>query len=57
MSLADEIKTLKIRKATIFSEIEMLATVNDSVYLRLGKTVAKLMIKEKQLLREQENEL
>lgn len=57
MSLQQEILNLKHKKALQFSEIEMLSTVNDSVYVRFGKTVAELMKKEKELLRESENNL
>jgi len=57
MSLSEEILILKTKKALQFSEIEMLSVVNDAVYLRFGKTVADIMIKEKQLLRESNNDL
>lgn len=57
MSLQEEIAVLKLKKARIFGEIEMLSTVNDIVYTRLGKTVADIMRKEKELLRNAENHL
>lgn len=52
MSLSEELLQLKEKKARQFLEIEMLSSVNDSVYTRFGKTVADIMLKEKQLLRE-----
>jgi hypothetical protein len=57
MSLKDEILSLKEKKARQFLEIEMLSEVNDSVYTRFGKTVAEIMLKEKELLRQTENNL
>lgn len=57
MKLQEEIRDLKLKQAHQFLEIEMLSTVNDSVYTRFGKTVAEIMLKEKQLRRETENEL
>lgn len=57
MILQEEITNLKIKKAKIFAEIEMLSSVNDCVYTRLGKITADIMRKEKQLLRETNSEL
>ncbi|MEZ0182660.1 hypothetical protein AB9T89_10470 [Flavobacterium oncorhynchi] len=55
MSLKEEIIKLKEKKARQFLEIEMLSVVDNSVYTRFGKTVAEIMLKEKQLLRANEN--
>ena len=57
MSLSEQILSLKIKKARIFLEIEMLSVVNDSVYTNFGKTVAEIMKLEKQQLREINNDL
>jgi hypothetical protein len=57
MSLNQEILSLKEKKARQFLEIEMLSEINDSVYTRFGKTVAEIMLKEKELLRQTENNL
>lgn len=57
MNLKEEILSLKAKKATQFLEIEMLCTVNDSVYIRFGKTCAEIMLKEKQMRRETKNDL
>jgi len=57
MSLKVKILSLKEKKARQFLEIEMLSSVNDSVYTRYGKTCAEIELKEKQLLRELNNDL
>lgn len=57
MSLNQEILSLKEKKARQFLEIEMLSEINDSVYTKFGKTVAEIMLKEKELLRETQNPL
>lgn len=55
MTLNDEISNLKLKKARMILEIESLAVVNDSVYTKLGKTVAEIIIKEKQQRTEVQN--
>lgn len=55
--LKQEILTLKEKKARQFMEIEMLSEINDSVYTKFGKTVAEIMLKEKELVRQTENNL
>ena len=55
MSLKEEIIKLKEKKAHQFLEIEMLSVADNSLYTRFGKTVAEIMLKEKQLLRANEN--
>lgn len=57
MSLKEEILTLKEKKARQFMEIEMLSEINDSVYTRFGKTCSEIMLKEKALVRETQNDL
>jgi hypothetical protein len=57
MNLQEQIIKLKIKKSVQFSEIEMLSTVNDSVYARFGKTCAEITKLEKQLRRETINDL
>lgn len=56
-NLKQEILSLKEKKARQFMEIEMLAEINDSVYTKFGKTVAEIMLKEKELLRQSQNQL
>lgn len=55
MKLQEEILALKTRKARQFLEIEMLSVVNEDVYTRFGKTAAELMLKEKELVRQNDN--
>jgi ribose 5-phosphate isomerase RpiB len=55
--LKHKIQELKEKKARQFMEIEMLSEVNDSVYTKFGKTVAEIMLKEKELVRESQNPL
>jgi hypothetical protein len=52
MSLKEELLVLKEKRARQFSEIEMLSSVNEIVYTKLGKICAEIMLKEKQLLQE-----
>jgi hypothetical protein len=55
--LKQKIQELKEKKARQFMEIEMLSEINDSVYTKFGKTVAEIMLKEKELLRQTQNPL
>jgi len=57
MTNNEELLKLKLKKANQFLEIEMLSSVNDSVYTRLGKTQAEIMKLEKELRRENQNDL
>lgn len=55
--LESKIRSLKLRKARLFSDIEMLSEVNDSAYLQFGKLEAEIMKSEKVLVRETQNDL
>ena len=55
--LKNKIKTLKLKKAMLLNDIESLSTVDDSVYAQLGKVVSEISKKEKELNRENENNL
>ena len=57
MTKNEELRKLKLKKANQYLEIEMLSSVNDSVYTRLGKTQAEIMKLEKELRRENQNDL
>lgn len=57
MNLHEEILKLKVKKARQFAEIESLSVVNEIVYTKFGKTVSELMIKEKLLLQEKNDNL
>ncbi|MBC5840744.1 hypothetical protein H8R23_04945 [Flavobacterium sp. F-380] len=53
--IAEKLRILKLKKARIWSEIESLAEVNDSLFLAFGKTQAEIMKLEKQLTNETKN--
>ncbi|HSD07898.1 hypothetical protein [Flavobacterium sp.] len=55
--IEQKIRALKVRKAMLFSNIEMLSQVNDSAYLQFGKLEADIMKLEKDLVRLTENNL
>lgn len=55
--LKNKIKTLKLKKAMLLNDIDSLSTVDDSVYSQLGKVVSEISKKEKELNRENENNL
>lgn len=57
MSLFEELQQLKLKKARQFLEIESLSVVNDNVYTAFGKTVAEIMKKEKQILKDKNENL
>ncbi|MFW0737578.1 hypothetical protein [Flavobacterium sp. T12S277] len=56
MSLKEELLVLKEKRARQFLEIQMLSSVNDTVYTRLGKTCAEIMFKEREILQETKND-
>jgi hypothetical protein len=53
--LNQKILSLKTKKALLYSNIESLSDVNDSLYLQFGKVAAELMKHEKELVRETKN--
>ncbi len=53
--LKNQIKTLKLKRAMLLNDIESLSTVDDSMYLQLGKVVSEVSKKEKELNRQTEN--
>ena len=50
-----KLRTLKLKKAMLFSNIEMLSEVNESAFTKFGKLEAEIMKLEKQLVRKTEN--
>lgn len=48
----EKLNSLKFKKATLFSQIESLSVVSDSLFLQFGKVTAEIMQIEKQLVRE-----
>lgn len=55
--LKEKLRILKLRKARMFANIEMLSEVNNITFTEFGKTEAEIMKIEKQILREKENTL
>lgn len=55
--MEEKLRILKLKKARLWSDIESLAEVNDSMYLTFGKTQAEIMKLEKELVRQTENNL
>jgi len=53
--LKNQIKTLKLKRAMLLNDIESMSTVDDSMYLQLGKVVSEVSKKEKELNRQTEN--
>ena len=54
--LENKLRTLKLKKAMLFSNIEMLSEVNESTFTEFGKLEAEIMKLEKQLVRKTENQ-
>lgn len=50
-----KLRTLKLRKARLFANIEMLSEVNESTFTEFGKLEAEIMKLEKEIIRETEN--
>ena len=52
-----KLRTLKLRKARLFDNIEMLSEVNESTFTEFGKLEAEIMKLEKAILHENKNTL
>jgi len=53
--MSEKLRTLKLKKARLWADIESLSEVNDSMFLIFGKTQAEIMKLEKQMARETKN--
>lgn len=53
--IPEKLRSLKLKKACLWSDIESLSEVSDSIFLSFGKIEAEIMKLEKQLIRETEN--
>jgi hypothetical protein len=53
--MSEKLRVLKIKKAQLWSNIEALSEVSDSMFLNFGKTVAEIMKLEKEMARETKN--
>lgn len=54
--LENKLRTLKLKKAMLFSNIEMLSEVNESTFTEFGKVEAEILKTEKQIVRKTENQ-
>lgn len=52
-----KLRTLKLRKARLFANIEMLSEVNECAYTEFGKLEVEIMKLEKQIVRGTQNTL
>lgn len=52
-----KLRTLKLRKARLFYNIEMLSEVNESTFTEFGKLEAEIMKLDKQIVRKTQNTL
>ena len=55
--MKEKLRLLKLKRARLLSEIEMLTEVSDLMYRNLGKTEADIYLMEKQIIREIKNPL
>jgi len=55
--LESKLRTLKLKKARLFANIEMLSEVNESTFTEFGKLEAEIMKLEKQIVRKTQNAL
>ena len=53
--MSEKLRLLKLKKAKLWSNIESLSEVSDSMFLNFGKTVAEIMKLEKEMARETKN--
>jgi hypothetical protein len=53
--MSEKLRLLKLKKAKLWSNIESLTEVSDSMFLNFGKTVAEIMKLEKEMARETKN--
>ena len=53
--LENKLRTLKLKKAMLLSNIESLSEVEESVFTQLGKIVAEISKLEKQIIRQTKN--
>jgi diadenosine tetraphosphate (Ap4A) HIT family hydrolase len=53
--LQNKLRTLKLKKAMLLSNIEALSEVDESLFTQLGKVVAEIAKVEKEIFRKTEN--
>ena len=55
--MQEKLRILKLKKARLWSDIESLSEVSDSMFLSFGKTQAEIMKLEKEIVRQSINPL
>ncbi|NRT11536.1 hypothetical protein [Flavobacterium sp. 14A] len=55
--MTEKLRSLKVKKARLWSDIESLAVVNDAMYCKFGKLTVEVMKLEKELVRASENNI
>lgn len=55
--LENKLRTLKLKKAMLLTNIESLSEVDESLFTQLGKVVAEISKLDKQLLRTTKNNI
>jgi len=55
--MEEKIRSLKLKKARLFANIEMLSEVNECTFTEFGKLEAEIMKLEKQIVRDTQNTL
>lgn len=53
--LENKLRNLKLKKAMLFSNIESLSEIDDSLFTQFGKVEAEILKIEKQIVRKTEN--
>ena len=54
--MEEKLRTLKLKKARLFANIEMLSEVNECTFTEFGKLEAEIMKLEKEIVRKTENQ-
>jgi len=54
--MENKLRTLKLKKAMLFSNIESLSQIDDSLFTQFGKVEAEILKVEKQIVRKTENQ-
>lgn len=55
--MEERLRILKLKKVRLWSDIESLSEVSESMFLNFGRTEAEIMKFEKELVRKTENTL
>jgi len=55
--LEAKLRALKLKKARLFSDIEMLSEVNENTFTQFGKVAFEVMKLEKEIVRQTQNDI